>query len=104
MTCLGARNKSIMSIYLSENYLVCFIALISSTFLAIITQRILNNFIANKFSLENLIDIPFKSFYNIPFGLIIVLFVIACLFITLFTISPLLIYRHISLADELRDE
>ena len=104
LTCLGAKNSSIQSLYLSENYLVVFISSIISIFLALIFQKIVNSFISDKFSLENLINISFISFLNIPFGLVILLFVIAIIFVSIFTLTPLLIYRNISLSDELRDE
>lgn len=104
MTCLGARTSSIISIYLSENLFLCFISIVLSVVLAILTQGILNKIISERFALDNLIDIPFMNFMNIPFGLIIILFVIACLCVSLFTLTPLLIYKRISLADELRDE
>ena len=104
LTCLGARNSSIQSIYLSENYIVVGLSIILSIFLAMLLQLVLNNLIANNFALENLITIPFRNFMGIPFGLIILLFAIAIIFSTIFTLIPMLIYRHMSLSDELRDE
>lgn len=104
LTCLGARHRSIQSIYLTENYILITISIVLSIFLALLTQAILNNIIAQKFALDNLITIPFSYFYNIPFGLVLSLFVIAVVFSTIFTLTPMLIYRHLSLNDELRDE
>ena len=104
LTCLGAKNSSIQSIYLSENYLIVIIALVISIPLAILFQFILNSIIAKNFSLLNLISIPFIRFLGIPFLLPIGLAVVALIFSSLFTLTPMLIYRHISLSDELRDE
>ena len=104
LTCLGARNRSIQSIYLSENYIVVFVSIVISIFLAILLQFLLNNLISKNFALDNLIAIPFMSFYGYPFALPILLILIALVFSTIFTLIPMLIYRHMSIADELRDE
>lgn len=104
MTCLGSRNKSIYSLYLSENYIVVLFSFVVSIFLAKYLQSILNPILANKFSLSNLIEIPFFEFLSIPFGLVLLIFFIAIIFATVFTLTPMLFYRHTSLADELRDE
>ena len=104
LTCLGARHRSIQSIYLTENYILITLSIVLSIFLALLTQTILNNIISQKFALDNLITIPFSIFYNVPFGLVLSLFVIAIVFSTIFTLTPMLIYRHLSLSDELRDE
>ena len=104
LTCLGARNSSIQSIYLSENYLVVSLSILISIFLSIGLQYVLNSLIAKNFSLNNLITIPFISFMSVPFGLVLMLFAIAIIFSTIFTLLPMLLYRHMSLSDELRDE
>lgn len=104
MTCLGARNTSIYSLYLSENYFVIVLSFIFSIFLANFLQLKLNPIINKKFSLNNLIQIPFKTYFGYPFALVIILFGIALIFSTIFTLTPMLIYRHNSLSDELRDE
>lgn len=104
LTCLGARNSSIQSIYLSENYIVVSIAILLSIFLGLGLQLLLNNLISKNFALDNLIAIPFMSFMGTPFGLVLLLFAIAIIFSTIFTLTPMLIYRHVSLSDELRDE
>ena len=104
LICLGARNSSIQSIYLSENYLIILVSMILSIFVAIVSQTLLNNVIATKFALYNLIDIPFYRYLNVPFGLIIGLIAIAIIFSTIFTLTPMIIYRKMSLSEELRDE
>ena len=104
LTCLGARQRSIQSIYLTQNYLLIFISIVLSIALSLVSQIVLNNIISKRFALDSLISIPFSTFYNVPFGLILFLLVIALFFSTIFTLTPMLIYRHISLSDELRDE
>lgn len=104
LTCLGARNSSIFNLYLTENFLVVLLAFVSSGFLALLLQNVLNPIIYSKFVLNNLIKIPFKNFLGIPFGLVLILFSVASVFSAIFTLTPMLFYRHKSLADELRDE
>ena len=104
LTCLGARNSSIQSIYLSENLGIVFIAVLLSIGLSIGIQLVLNILISRYFALDNLITIPFLSFYSYPFGLPILLTIVAMVFSTIFTLTPMMLYRHISLSDELRDE
>lgn len=104
MTCLGSRNNSIYSLYLSENYIVIIVSFVLSIFGSKYLQKVLNPIIYQKFSLNNLISIPFASFLSIPYGLVILLFAIAIIFSTLFTLTPMLFYRHRSLSEELRDE
>lgn len=104
MTCLGARNKSIYSLYLSENIILILISFISSLGVSFVLQKFLNVIIYNKFSLNNLIDIPYQSYFGIPFGLVIFLFLVALIFSFIFTLTPMVIYRSRSITDELRDE
>ena len=104
LTCLGARNSSIQSIYLSENLAIVFIAILLSIGLSLALQLILNILISKSFALDNLITIPFLMFYSYPFGLPILLTIVASLFSMIFTLTPMMLYRHISLSDELRDE
>ena len=104
LTCLGARNSSIQSIYLNENLGIVFISILLSIGLALVLQLLLNNLISKHFALNNLITIPFLSFYSYPFGLPLFITLIAMIFSMIFTLTPMLIYRHFSLTDELRDE
>ena len=104
LTCLGSRNGSIYRLYLSENYLVIILAFIISIFVSILLQNLLNPFLASKFALNNLIQIPFSSYFDIPYGLILIFGLIALLTATIFTVTPMLFYRHGFLVEELRDE
>lgn len=104
MTCLGSRNSSVYSLHLYENYIVIGFAYLTSILLAIYLQKLLNPFISSKFSLTNLIAIPFKSFLGIRFGLVILLAFLILICSTIFTIVPMFFYRHGFITEELRDE
>lgn len=104
LTCLGSRFRTIQSIYLGENLIVVTISIILSILVSLGLQFLLNILIFNNFSLENLIAIPFLRFLNIPFSLPLIVIFIAFVFSAIFTLTPMLLYRHISLTDELRDE
>ena len=104
LTCLGSRNSSIYKVHLLENFLIILFSFICSIFLAIFLESNLNGIIYEKFTLKNLISIPFKSYIGIPFGLVILMGCIALVCSTLFTLIPMVIYRHKSISDELRDE
>ena len=104
LTCLGARNSSIYNFHLIENYLIIILSFICSIFLSIFLETKLNEIIYQKFTLQNLITIPFKTYLGMPFGVVIILGVIAIICSTIFTLTPMVIYRHNSLTDELRDE
>ena len=104
LTCLGSRNASIYNLHLYENYIVIAISFWISMFLANFAQKKLNPYLSNKFSLSNLITIPFESFYGIPFGLILILSSVIVVCSTIFTMVPMLIYRLGFITEELRDE
>ena len=104
LTCLGAKNSSIYNFHLLENFLIIILSFILSIFLSNFLGTKLNEIIYTKFSLQNLISIPFKMYFGIPYGLILLLGAIAIICSTIFTLTPMVIYRHNSLTDELRDE
>ena len=104
MTCLGSRNSSIYNIHLFENFIIIGVSFIISLFLANFTQKKLNPYLSNKFSLSNLITIPFESFYGFSYGLIIFFAAVVVICSTIFTMIPMLIYRHGFITEELRDE
>lgn len=104
MTCLGARNTSIYNLYLSENYFVIIFSYLISVVICPLIIKYLNNILSTKYSLDNLISLPFVSFLGIPFGLVIILFITSLAFSTIFTLVPMVIYRNKSIVDELRDE
>ena len=104
MTCLGSRNSSICNIHLYENYIIIAISFLISLFVANFAQGKLNPYLSSKFSLTNLITIPFETFYGFRYGLIIFFAAIVVICSTIFTMVPMLIYRHGFITEELRDE
>ena len=104
MTCLGSRNSSIYKLHLYENYILIAISFWISLFLANFFQHMINPFISSKFSLSNLISIPFESYFGIRYGLIILFCALVVVCSTLFTVVPMVFYRHGYITEELRDE
>ena len=104
MTCLGSRNSSIYKLHLYENYLVIAISFWISLLLANLLQKLINPLISAKFALSNLISIPFESYYGFSYGLIISLAAVVVVCSTIFTLVPMVFYRHGYITEELRDE
>ena len=104
MTCLGARNSSIYQVHLFENFILIALSFWMSLIIAHFAQKLLNPIISEKFALSSLIKIPFENFFGIPFGLIIILATIVVVCSTIFTVIPMMFYRHGFLTEELRDE
>lgn len=104
MTCLGSRDKSIFRLYLEQNYVLIIISFALSILLALVLQKLLNPLVYSKFGLMNLISIPFSKTFLMPYGLVIGLLIVAIIFSSIFTITPMMFYRKKSIADELRDE
>ena len=104
LTCLGSRNSSIYNIHLLENFLIIILSFISSVFLSDFLGTKINEIIYSKFTLKNLISIPFKTLFGVPYGLVLLIGSIAIICSTIFTLTPMVIYRHKSITDELRDE
>ena len=104
LTCLGSRNHSIYKIHLIENYIIIGLSFWISLFLSNYLQKVLNPYISNKFSLSSLIAIPYSEFIGIKFGLIFLLAIMVVFCSTLFTLIPMVFYRHGYITEELRDE
>ena len=104
MTCLGGRNASIYDLHLIENYIVIGISFILSLVISFFSQKFLNPYLSSKFSLSNLITIPYESFFGFQYGLIISLSAVVVISSTIFTLVPMLVYRHGFITEELRDE
>ena len=104
LTCLGANNTSIMKIFLNQNNILILLSYIISIALVFPFQLLINKIVSSSFGLENLIQVPFLSYLNIPLLLPVGLLAVALLISTVFTVVPLLFYRKMSLTNELRDE
>ena len=104
LTCLGASNDSIISIYIKQNSILILSAYLLAIILSFPSQILINKLVSLNFGLSNLINIPFLSYMGIYLLLPVGLFLIAFIISTLFTVVPLLFYRNISITNELRDE
>ena len=104
LTSLGAKDKSISSIFLLENYIVIGVSLLLSFLIILPAQLGLNAIFSKVFMLDNLIKVPIQSFLGIPYLFIPLLIIISLLVSTLFILIPLTIYKNKSIVEELRDE
>lgn len=104
LTCLGARNKDVTSLFLEEIHLIVILSFLSSIGLTIPLQMLLNRLFSSYYGLTNLFVIPYESFYNIPFLLPIGLLLIFLIISFLFVYIPISIYKSKTLSEELRDE
>ena len=104
LTCIGSKNSSIISIYLNNTLLILCISLIIGSLFSFAVEILVNKIIYSNFLLENIISIPFKSFVGIPFGLIFLIFAVSYIVSALFTVLPIVFYKKINVAEELRDE
>ena len=104
MTCLGAKSKDIISLFLEENHLIVISSFLTSILLSFPLTALLNKIFLNYYGLNNLFVIPYMSFYDIPLLFPIGLLLIFLLISTLFIAIPISIYKSKSISNELRDE
>ena len=102
LLCLGAKRDDVALIYIVESALLGLIAIVLSFVISsLLTKPI--NLLLNKFtSLIDVIEIPFKRFYNRTFFLPIILFVGTLLICTISTYLPIAFSKKISLKEELK--
>lgn len=103
LSCLGARNYEIVSIFTSESLIVVFLSFLLSTVLSTFIQNPLCLLLEKLVFIPNLIQIPFKSFLGIRGLLPISIFSIMTLVTLLFTSLPILVTKSISIKKELSD-
>lgn len=104
LSCLGASNDEIMSIYVEESLIVGLISLVTSFVLAPVFALLINKIIYLCLKFSSMIVLPFARFMNTP-----LLFPFLCLFVTIFvcllsTVLPIQFSKKISLKEELADE
>ena len=104
LSCLGASRSQIEDIYLVENILLGIVSIALSFLTAIFISSPVNKLITNIFGMEEMIDIPFKSFLNIPYGLPIIVILAILLLVSFTTLIPIKFSKKISLKEELADE
>lgn len=104
MYAFGANKEQIFSIYLFENLIITFFAFITSLFISWLCQFIVNAFIQNRYSLFEIIDIPFLYFNDKFLFLILIVFVFVIGASVLSSYLPLQFSNTISIKKELADE
>lgn len=104
LSCLGAKNKEIVAIYVKESLMVTSLSCLISIGLVLPIQKLVNSLLQNYLGNIDLIEVPFLSFHSIPFLFPISIIVIS-LFVAYFSsFIPLTIYKSGPLTNELRDE
>ena len=102
LLCLGAKRDDIALIYIIESMLLGLISILLSFIISFLLTKPINLLI-NKFtSLIDVIDIPFKKFYNHSFFLPIIIFVGTLLICIVSTYLPIAFSKKISLKEELK--
>ena len=105
LTCLGAKNKDIVSLFLEENILILLLSYVSSIIVSIPIQILLNQMFASFYGLFGLFSIPLTtSFFGIPFLFPIGLFLVFAIVSSIFVLVPISIYKSSSISEELKDE
>ncbi len=102
LLCLGAKRDDIALIYIIESMLLGLISILLSFIISFLLTKPIN-LLLNKFtSLIDVIDIPFKRFYNHSFFLPIIIFVGTLLICIVSTYLPISFSKKISLKEELK--
>lgn len=102
LSCLGATNDEISEIYLNESLLNGFISISFSLFISYFLSIGINAIVKRIVGLDNLINIPFVSFLNIPFLFPIFALVIGLSLSAFITVIPIIFSKRISLKEELK--
>ena len=103
LTCLGAKNSKIASIYVVESLINGIISFVLSIILTSLIVTPINNLIFDITDVSNIISIPFNSFLGIRYLLPIIIFVCICIADSLSSLIPILFSKKISLKKELSD-
>ena len=102
LLCLGAKRDDVALIYIVESMMLGLISILVSFIASILLTKPINLLI-NKFtSLIDVIDIPFRRYFNHSFFLPIIIFIGTLLICTLSTYLPIAFSKKISLKEELK--
>lgn len=104
LSCLGANRKDINKIYCLETIFIGLLAFTISIIIAPIFQLLINYVVYKITNFKDIIKIPFLSYLNFPFGLIIIVLLSSIFISLLSTLLPILCSKKISLKEELKDE
>ena len=101
---LGANNNDIFDIFFIESFLVTMFSSLISILISIPLSKLTSKLFFTKFSVENLIIIPFDNYFNIKYFPIIFVVLISILVSFLSTYFPFLFYKRNNILEELKDE
>ena len=104
LTCLGSPRFSIISIFSKESMIFSSIGFVLSFGLAYLIQFLLNSKLKSFFGIKEMIQIPFNSFFGIPFFIPIILLVGTLVISFLASYLPITVYKKFNLIEELREE
>ena len=103
LSSLGARDSEIRDIYLNESVISAIIATLFSLILSIPLSKIVNAIIYKNISVENLIDIPFMNFLNIPLLYPLLYFAITISVAVIATVVPIIFSKKNTIKGELQN-
>ena len=102
LTCLGADESEICSIYLNESLFNGFVSLVLSFLISMLLEKGINLLITKFIDLNNLIAIPITSFIGIKYFFPLIS-LLACLLICVLSTSiPIIFSKKVSLKEELQ--
>lgn len=103
LTCLGAKNYEVILIFVSETFICSLFAFALSTVLSILLVSPVNSIVMFFTSIPNLLNIPMGRFLGKKFLLPILFFIGVTFLGTLFTVTPILISKRLSVTKELAE-
>ena len=102
LSCWGASESEICSIYLNESIFNGFVSIILSLGASYGLSKLTNLLISRFVDLQNVITIPFSSFLGIPYLLPLLSLFLGLLICILVTSVPIIFSKRISLKEELQ--
>lgn len=103
LSCLGASNREIISIFVAEAMIVAFFGFLFSTVIAYLLENPVNYLLTNILDISNLIKIPFSNMFGIKGFLPLTVLFCSCLITLIFSSVPILINKSVSIKKELSD-
>ena len=103
LSVLGSKGDDILDIFLIESTLISLLSSVVAIILSSIFQKLFSQLFYLKFNVENLIDIPYMSYLNIPFFPIIAVILLSMVVSFCSTYFPYLVFKKNKLVDELKD-
>ena len=102
LSSIGARDSDIENIYINENLYSGFISLILSLTLSYPLSLLINRIVYKYINVSQIIDIPYKSFLNIPLLYPLAILVMIIFLITIATVLPIKFSKRRNLSLELK--